>query len=571
MVTSRKNAPRKRTDLFQFVIGITIVILLNYVGQFVFERFDLTQEKRYSLTEATETRLGELNDIIYLKIYLTGDLPANFKRLENATRELLDEFRAYAGDNIQYEFVDPSENPNQEIRNSIYQELSDKGLQYTNIRVNEGDKRSEQIIFPGALVTMGDKELPLQLLKSKIGTAPEVMLNISIQQLEYELMSAIKKISTNDKKRIAVLEGHGEFDPMQIAAAKEALREFYVVEDVSINGQLDALKFYDALLIAGPDSAFSEKDKYMIDQFIMNGGKSMWFIDPVVASMDSIRKKGITLGVPKDLNLTDQLFKYGARINQDLILDLQALPIPIVTGMIGNQPKQEFYPWYYYPLITSRDNHPIVKNIDAVMTRFVSSIDTVGSSKVKKTPLLISSSYSKVSNTPHRISLNVLRDQPDERQYKNGNKIAAVLLEGKFESVFKNRLGPKVTQNPDFRFKESSKPTKMIIVSDADIIRNDVNRNTKEFYALGYDRYTQRTYGNLEFVANAMNYLLEEDGLIQARSKEFQIRLLDKQRIEKERSRWQIFNIATPIILILLVGFTHAFIRKRKYARRKAA
>lgn len=255
-----------------------------------------------------------------------------------------------------------------------------------------------------------------------------------------------------------------------------------------------------------------------------------------------------------------------APINQDFILDLQALPIPIVTGMIGNQPKQEFFPWYYFPLMTSQENHPIVNNIDAVMTRFASSIDTVGNHSIKKTPLLLSSNYSKLSSAPHRISLNVLRDPPDERQYKNGNKIAAVLLEGQFESVFKNRLSPKVADNPTFKFKELSKPTKQIVIADADVIRNDYNPNTKEFYALGFDKYTKRTYGNLEFIMNAITYLLEEDGLIQARSKEFKIRLLDKQRIAKEKRKWQLINVGLPILLILLFGFIHAYLRKRKYA-----
>lgn len=562
------SVKRKTADTVRLITGIAIIVLVNYIGQFVFERLDLTKEGRFSLTSATELQLSELEDIVFVRVYLAGELPANFKRLRNSTREMLDEFRAFAGENVQYEFVDPSENPDPEKRQAVYRELSEKGLQYTNIRTNEGDKRSEQIIFPGAIVSYRGKEIPVQLLKSQIGSDPEVMLNNSIQQLEYELMSAIKRATSTYEKRIAIIEGHGEISELELADITEELDQFYAVERVEIDGRLDALKLFDAILIAGPDSSFTEKDKYMIDQFIMRGGKALWLVEPVVANMDSIRRTGITLGLPRELNLEDQLFKYGVRVNRDFILDLQALPIPIVTGMIGNQPKQEFFPWYYFPLLMNKSNHPIVNNIDAVMTNFISSIDTVGSPGIKKTPLLVSSQYSKIANAPHRISLNILREAPDERQYNKGNLMGAILLEGEFESVFKNRLSPAVTENPEFRYIEKSEPTAMIVVSDADIIRNRANPETKEFYALGFDRYTKRTYGNKEFISNCMSYLLDDDGLILARSKEFTIRLLDKQRVEKERGRWQIFNTSTPIVLVLIFGFIHAYLRRRKFAKR---
>lgn len=564
---SQANNKRKIKDLTQLLLGVIIIILLNYIGQYIFERFDLTQEKRYSLNEATKTQLENLEDIVYVKVYLEGELPANFKRLRDATREMLDEFRIYAGDNIEYEFVNPSENSDPEIKNQVFQELSKKGLQYSNVYVNEGDKRSEQIIFPGAIITYRDKEIPLQLLQSQVGSAPEVMLNNSIQQLEYELMSSIKQVSATSAKTIGIIQGHGELLPLEMADVTEELRDFYGIQEVTINGELDALDYLDAIIIAGPDSAFTEKDKYMIDQFVMNGGKILWLVEPVYASTDSIRKNGITMGIPRDLNLNDQLFKYGARINPDFVMDLQALPIPVVTGMIGNQPKQELFPWYYYPLLMSTEEHPIVSNLDAVKTEYISSIDPVGSSEIKKTPLLLTSEYSKVSNTPHRISLSVLREKPDERQYNKGPFIAALLLEGQFESVFKNRLSTAVTDNPEFKFKELSTPTKMIVISDADIIRNEVNLKTNEFYGLGYYKYTNRTYGNKEFIVNAMNYLLEDDGLINARSKEFTIRLLDKQRADKEKRRWQIFNIGLPLIVVAIFGLLHAIIRKRKYAK----
>lgn len=557
---------RKVKDLIGFFTALAILLMINYVGQFAFQRFDLTSEKRFSLTDATKQQLQELEDIVFIRIYLDGDLPAGFKRLRESTREMLDEFRVYAGDNVQYEFIDPSEDPDEQRRNEIYRDLTQRGLQYTNLKSRDGDKYSEQIIFPGAILSFREEEVPLQLLKSQVGADPEVMLNNSVQQLEYELISSIRKITDVLRPSIAFIEGHGEYDELEVADITRSLREFYEVERVKIDGRLDALKLYDAIIVAGPDSAFSEKDKYMIDQFIMRGGESLWLIEATEASMDSIRKNGITLGLPLVTNLEDQLFRYGARVNPNFVMDLQALPIPVVTGMIGNQPQQEFFPWYYFPLIMSKEKHPIVNNLDAITTEFVSSIDTVGSNpNVRKTPLLRSSQYTRLASAPHRISLNVLRDPPNERQYNRPGQMIAVLLEGEFESVFKNRLTPAVTDNPEFRYKENGRPTKMIVVSDASIIRNRVNRETNEYFALGFDRYTKRTYGNKEFIMNCVNYLLDDDGLINARAKEFKIRLLDRQRAEREKSRWQIFNTALPILLVLLFGAIHAYLRKRRF------
>ncbi|KAB1064846.1 gliding motility-associated ABC transporter substrate-binding protein GldG [Salibacter halophilus] len=565
--TSKQNKSnqRKRNDIIQFVSIVAAIVLLNYLATMTFTRLDLTEDKRYSLTDATTEKLQELEDIVFIKVYLEGDLPAGYERLRDATQEMLDEFRAYAGDNIQYEFIDPSANPNEEKRKQFYQKLSDKGLEYTNVRVNEGDKRSEQIIFPGAIVTYRDQEEAVQLLQSQMQTKPEVMLNNSIQQLEYELMSKVKVMTQYAKKRVGFVRGHGELDDLETADIQKSLSDFYIVDSVRINGQLDALQLHDAIVIAGPKEKISEKDKYVIDQFIMKGGKVMWFVEPVTASMDSIRKKGITLGVPQDVNLSDQLFKYGARINSDFLLDLQAVPIPVVTGMVGNQPKQEFFPWYYYPLLFPQSQHPIVHNLDAIKTQFASSIDLVGDTAIKKTPLLRTSKYTKVASAPHRVALNILRHEPDQRQYNNSHQIVAALLEGEFESVFKNRLTRKITENPEFRFKEKSLPTKMLVVSDADIIRNNVNRSEEKFFTLGYDKYTRKIYGNKEFVLNAMNYLLEDDNLITARSKDFKMRLLDKPRVERERRFWQILNTAAPVILILIFGVIQFYIRKKLY------
>lgn len=565
MVNRQKR--NKRTDIIGLIISIGVVVLLNYVGTFLFNRFDLTSEKRYSLSDATIELAGSLEDDVYIKVYLEGDLPANFQRLRNATQETLDEIRAYSNDHIQYVFINPSESPDEKVRNSIYQELSDKGIQYTNLRSDEGDKMSEQILFPGAIFAYQGKEYPLQLLKDQLGTQTEVMLNNSIQQLEYEIASTIKKLVRPKRQKIAFLEGHGELSDMELADIAKTLDEFYSVDRAKLGGQLKSLEDYDAIIVAKPDSAFNDKDKYIIDQFVMNGGKMLWLLDHVYASMDSLQTNNTTIGAPISLNLEDMLFKYGCRINTNLVLDLQALPIPVVTGYVGNQPKQELFPWFFFPLIMDHPDHPIVRNLDALKTEFMNSLDTVGGSGVKKTILLTTSDRTKLMTTPARISLNMLRFPPDERQYTKSKVPVAVLLEGQFQSVYKNRLTDDFVNNKAFQYKDQSEENKMIVIADGDIIKNSFNKERNTIKPLGYDIYTARQYGNKDFIMNCINYLLDDTGLIDARSKEFKIRLLNKQKVDDERQKWQLVNTVIPVLLIVLFGMIQFYIRKRLYSK----
>ena len=567
MSNNNTNKTNRRLNSFlSFGIFLIILVLLNVAGSFVFKRFDLTTDHRYSLNEFSKKQLSELDDIVFLRIYLDGDLPAGFKQLQNSTKEILDEMRVYAGNNLQYEFIDPSKSPDQKIRQNIYKELSRKGLKYSNLTSRDGDKTSEQIIFPGAILAYREQEYPIQLLKNTMGTDPNVMLNNSIQQLEYEISSAIKKAMNLVPKKIAFIKGHGEASKMELQSISRSFGEFYQYSDVTINGQVNALSGYHAAIIVGPDSAISEKDKYVLDQFVMNGGKTMWFIENAQINTDSLQKNGISLGLAVDNNLNDQLFKYGARVNSDFVMDIQSLPRSVVTGYIGDQPKLELISWYYFPLIFSSVKHPITNNLDAIATSYIGSIDTVGGKGIKKTPLLFTSKYSKVTNVPTRVALNILRDPPDERRFNKGAQMVGVLLEGKFESVFKNRISDKIATNPEFKFKESSEFNKMIVVSDADIIKNTVNANGSEFYPLGYYRYTKRVYGNTEFILNSINYLLDDDNLIFSRVKEFKLRMLNTQLIAKEKKKWQIFNTAIPISFIILIGAIVGYLRRKKYS-----
>jgi ABC-2 type transport system permease protein len=562
-----KENTNKRKNIIQLVMSLLVILLVNYIGLFLFERFDLTQEKRHTISPATKQLIKNLDDIIYVKVYLEGDFPAGFKRLRNATKEMLDEFRAVSKENIEYEFINPSADPDEKKRQEIYVQLTKQGLQYTNLEIREGDGKSEKIIFPGAIVSYRDREVPLQLLKSQMGVSSEEMLNNSVQQLEFELANTIKKITTIMKPSIAFIEGHGEADTLSLMDAKKSLSEYYDVDRVRVDGQLNALKNYKAIIIADPDSAFSEKDKFIIDQYIMKGGKVLWLLSNVEADMDSLSTKSVTFALNKDLKLDDMLFKYGVRLNYNLVQDLQAAPIPVVTGYIGNQPKQQLFPWFYFPLLMPQSNHPIVKNLNAVKIEFTGTIDTVGGAHIKKTPLLHTSKYSRVLNAPVRVSVNSLREEPNMSSFNKPFQPVAYLLEGKFESVFTNRLPPMLQESEDINFLETGNPTKMIVVSGGSVIRSHVQRSTGRVYPLGYDRFTGQSYGNKNFILNAVNYLCDDSGIIEARSKEVKLRLLDVEKLKTDRFFMQVFNTSAPVLFILLSGLILFRIRKRKYAK----
>jgi ABC-2 type transport system permease protein len=560
-----KNRNNKHSDILNLILGLAILVLVNVISAYVFKRIDLTTEKRFTLSDATVEMLKNLDDVVFVRVYLEGEFPAGFKRLRNATKEMLDEFRAIAGDNIQYEFIDPSANPDEKERKALYAQLTKQGIQYTNLEFREGESKSEKIIFPGAIVAYKEREAPVQILKSQIGVPPEVMLNNSIQQIEYELANTIRKLASEKVSTVAFIEGHGELDSLFTADIMKSLSEYYNIKRLKINEQLKALQNIDAIVIAKPDSAFSEKDKFIIDQFIMRGGKVLWLIDRTYADMDSLSKSSNFMALTKDLNLDDMLFKYGVRINTNLVQDLQAVPIPIVIGYIGNQPQQKFFPWFYFPLLMPYAKHPIVNNLNAIKAEFISTIDTVGAKGITKTLLLHTSKYAKVLPTPVRVSINMLREEPKIEQFNKSFQPLAVLLEGEFESNFKNRLAPELLDSKEINFKEKGIPTKMIVVADGDIIKNQVQYSTGRAMPLGYDKYTNEVYGNKNFILNAMNYLLDDSGLIGARSKEIKLRLLDIDKLKRERTSWQFLNVVTPLLLVVLYGLIRFYWRKRKY------
>jgi ABC-2 type transport system permease protein len=570
----------KRSNIIRLTLGILVIILVNIISSFLFTRIDLTAEKRYSLSPATKKMLRNLDDVVFFKVYLEGDLPSGFRRLANETREMLDEFRAY-GKKIQYEFANPSDNPDQKERNNAYRLLVEQGLMPTDLRVNEKGQSSQLIIFPGAIVSYRGKEVPVQLLMTQLGQDPGRVLNNSIQALEYNLASAIQKLVQFNKPRIAFIEGQGELSQMETLDIHNSLSEFYNVDRITLNHKINSLTVrlkvdslhekltnkYRAIIIAKPTLPFDEKDKYLIDQFIMRGGKVLWLLDPVFASQDSLGKYNSTMGIPLDLNLEDMLFAYGIRPNTNLVLDIQALPIPVKTGQVGTQPKFEFFPWYFFPILTPLSNHPIVNGLNAIKTEFVSSIDTIEGITVKKTILLTTSPYSRTANAPVLIDLDILRREPDERMFNQGPQPAAVLLEGNFLSNFQFRIPPELAESKELDFQpKSAKPTKMVVITDGDIIKNQFESTKGYPLPLGYDQYTRKTFGNKDLILNIMTYFCDESGLITVRSRELTMRSLDVTKANKQRFFWQLFNTFVPVSFVLLFAFAKFRIRKRKYS-----
>lgn len=557
------NRDKKKQAFFELGVFLAIVIVLNIISSFLFTRFDFTKEKRFSLSKNTKELIKDLPDIVYVKVYLEGDFPAGFKRLRNSTKEILDEFRAYSGGNIEYEFINPSGDPNMDVRKQIYSQLMRQGLNPVSLNVKDDKGASQQVIFPGAIVTYRDRQVSLQLLQSQLGVDPEEVLNNSIQNLEYQLANSIKKATAQKKPSIAFVNGHAELDTFQTGDIIHTLAEYYQVEQLHLPSTAPKdLDRFSAIIIAKPRLHFSEGEKFNIDQYIMKGGKVLWLIDNLDEHADSLGRLGMTLTSAYDLNLDDQLFSYGARVNYDLIQDLQCAPIPVITGNIGNRPQQQLLPWLFFPMITNTGSHPLARNLEGIKGEYVSTIDTIKTSGIKKTVLLRSSPYTKVLNSPVRISLSTLAIEPNQQQFTKSNQPIALLLEGAFSSVFKNRL---VARNDSAKFISEGKPTRMIVVSDGDMIKNDVSLKDSTILPLGYDRFTEQTYGNKNFILNAIDFLADDNNLMEARNKEIKLRLLDKARIKSEKIKWELINILTPVFLVIAFGIFYFYRRKRKY------
>lgn len=557
---------KKLESILYFLIGIVGIILLNQISARLFHRFDLTEEKRFTISEASKHILGNLDDVVYVDVYLEGELPAGVKRLQKGIKETLEEFKIYAGNNLQYRFINPSTAKSQKARQEFYESLIKKGIQATNLYDNVDGKRTQILVFPGAILTYRTKELGITFLKGNKASSPQEQLNQSIEGVEYELSSAIKSCTEVKTKRIALLKGHGELDTLEIAGLTAELMKKYNVFHVDLTKRPSLLGF-DAIVLAKPRLPFNENDKYKIDQFIMRGGKAMFLVDALRVNMDSASSES-NLALPFETNLEDLFFKFGFRINQNLIIDMNAAPYPVVVGNIGDNPQIRLLPWPFFPIVNDFSKHPSVRNMDAVLTKFISTIDTLKAEGITKIPLMNTSQYSKVLNAPVKVSIDELRKEMRPEFFNSGPQTTGWIYEGSFTSLYKNRFLPEFADPSNFI--ADGNPTKIWIVSDGDIARNDINPKTGQPIELGYDQFTETRFANADFLMNAMTYLVEEDGIINTRSKEIRIRPLDKVKLQSQKLTWQLINLIFPILLIVLFGIVKYVWRKRKYASFKS-
>lgn len=562
---------KRSRDLLQFGLLCGIILFINILAGSFYTNFDLTEEKRFTLTRPTREMLEGLKDRIYVRVLLDGEFPAGFKRLQTATREMLDDFRSVSG-YIDYQFENPVTGTKDEINERV-KALYEEGVSPINFQVNDQGERKQQLIYPVAIVHFGNRKIPVTLLESQSpGSLPDMVVNSSVSLLEYKFANAIKKLLTPNRPIILFTRGHGELDELQTADLEQSLSPFYETGRITLDSSVQIKPDACALLIiAKPTREFSERDKFKIDQYIMQGGKVLWLIDRLNASLDSMRLASRFVPSDYPLNLEDILFKYGVRLQPDLVLDMECTKIPLQVGRIGNSPQYDMFPWYYHPAVLPAGRHPVAKNLDRVELRFCSSIDTIRTkTPVNKTILLRSSKYSRLQFSPIDLNFDILKYEPDPSIFNKGPQNVGVLLEGTFPSNYENRVSEEMMaglRQLGVEFRPVSVPNRMIVISDGDVAANFVrNRENKEWYPLGYNNFEKATYANKELLLNAIEYLLDASGVIEARTKEVKLRLLDSVKAREEQTMWQIINLGVPLVFLGLFGAVFFWRRKRRYA-----
>lgn len=533
------------------------LLIINICTQSIYKRIDVTEDHRFTLSETSKNIISKVNEPLFITVYLEGDFPSEFKRLQLETRQHLEELTAENA-LIKFKFEIPDQQQDALIK---------RGMMPSKLTVEEAGKFSEAIIFPWAEISYGKKLSIVSLLPTAIVSSQDEQLQKAIENLEYSFSNAINSITQTAQKKVAVISGNGELEDIYLYSFLSEVAKKYrlgkiTLDSVSTNPQetLKKMSAFDLAIIAKPTQKFTAKEKFTLDQFITNGGKTLWMIDNVQADLDSLFTNGKMLAYPRDLNLTNLLFTYGVRINTTLIKDLYAAEIPLATGIIGNQPQFQNLEWLYHPLVRGNPNHAITKNISPVRLQFANSIDTL-KNNIKKTPLLVSSLLTRKIGTPNFIELASISDRVLEADYQSGKQLFAVLLEGDFNSAYKNRVKPFQTK----RYKEQATNNKMILVADGDIVKNQILK--EQPVDLNKDKWTHQQFGNKDFLLNAVDYLLDDSGIIQLRNKTLQIKLLDKQKAFKERLFWQFLNVVLPLMILLVFGIVFKILRNRKYAK----
>jgi ABC-2 type transport system permease protein len=554
----------------QFGLTLLVIVFAVVAGSFLRIRLDLTGDKRYTLSEPTRKVLSGIKNDIFVQVYLDGEMPIPFKRLKRSVREMLDEFRIASGRRVDYDFINPSEGNNSQQREALYQSLVLKGLNPINIQDKDAEGGSSQkIIFPGMIVNYNGIEVPVNFLKNNPSVSAEENLLHSTEGLEYEMIQPIATLSSDTVYKVAFVEGHDEITEIEVADLTYNLAKFFTVDRGIIGGTSGILDKYAAVVIAGPEKEFTENDKFVLDQYIMNGGKVVWLVEEVNVNSDSLGY-GETAALYRPLNIEDQLFRYGARINPEVVQDLDCAPIRLILSTGGTRQQPVSVPWLYFPKLTPFPNHPITRNLNKVRGEFTNYIDTIGLDRnIRKSVLLSTSDYARTLSPPFMISLKEAEMTPDERVFNRSGLPVAVLLEGKFPSAFRNRITDNLVKGTSLKVKAESTDTKMIVIADGDIIRNEVRRtgSTETPGILGLDKYTGEMFGNRDFLVNCLNYLVDYNGIMELRSRELKLRLLDSSVIRKERIKWQIINIIGPVLVVIIAGLIYNWLRRRKYTK----
>ena len=548
-------------DVLSIVNAVLLVVLGSLVLANVFFRLDLTEEKRYTIKPQTRQLLCQLEEPVQVEVFLAGDLNPGFTRLQQAVRETLNEFKIYSGNRVNVLFTNPTAAASEKARQEYMAVLAEKGIQPLNVIEGTGSSRKEKFVFPGALVSMGNVEIPVMLLKGNRSQNSQEVLNQSIENLEFEFSKALAQLTSTETNRVGWLTGHNELTGLAAQGAWQALATQFEVIEV----RADELSVHspNVLIVAKPTAGFPEADKYRIDQYIMKGGKVLWLIDRLDATMDSASQAQY-FAFPYNTHLDDQLFRYGVRVNPDLVQDRVAASYPIAIGEINGRPRIVPLEWPFWPLVNQYANHAITRNLDATLLRFASSVDTVKAEGVRKTPLLMTSDYSRKISAPVKVSVNDLRQELRPENFQLGKIPVGYLLEGEFTSVFRNRFVPPGVDEKNRLDK--SRPTKMIVVADGDLARNEVSQRTGEPQALGYEPFSRYTFANADLLVNMVAFLADENGLVSTRVKEVKLRPLDKKKMESERTYWQLVNVVLPLLVILALGVARHYWRKRKYA-----
>ncbi len=544
---------------------LLVIVVVNVLSYNFYGRFDLTADQRYTLSEASKEIISKAEAPIIVDVFLEGEFPPEFRRLQAETRQLLEEFAA-VNPQITFRFTNPLEEGGN--ANEVATQFYEMGMTPARINVVENGRTSEAIVFPWAMANFGNKSVAIPLLKNQLGATTEDRVAASVQQLEYAFADAFSKLLEPKRKKIAVMRGNGELQDRYIADFVKSIQEYYYIapftlDSVAANpqGTLAQLEEYDLVIEAKPTEPYTEAEKLVLDQYLMNGGKQLWLVEHAAMETDSLfSPAGNAFALPRDLNLGDYFFKYGLRINPTLVKDLYSAPIILATGS-GSEAQFNPYPWFYYPLSSSPSAHPIVNNLEAVKFEYASPIDILENS-IKKTVLLSTSPRTAVVGLPREISLEEITAEPDLSEFASGEQPLAVMLEGEFSSVYENRVLPFELDN----FRSKSKETKMLVISDGDVVKNQLQQGQP--LALGFDRFTGTTYGNREFLLNAVNYLLDDRGLLNIRSKEVKIAFLDPEKVEESKGFWQVMNILLPLGLLALFAGLFGLVRKRKYTRK---